>query len=236
MKNIFLKTAIFLFTIILLCGCPAELKITPNNDNTYSVEFKTIFGEKLTATLKDLSDISAQLSDDSAPPPSEFDLTKIIDAKKIENELNLRYLSQSKIQIQENIANSYKFIANAKTKKPSKNLPPIIIQKTEQKNGKTRLSVNLGAEILQKTLLQDKTTLKKFADVLMAPLVTGEEMTSQEYQDLLIEIYGETVTQELLSGNLKITIAAPDGKTVSQTITIAELLVISSPQSFVFEY
>lgn len=231
MKNFFTIT-LSIFIAIFFCGCPAELNITPNNDSTFSIEYNSIFGEKLTSALKDLSQISAQFSEAN---PSEFDLSQIIDAQTIENELNLRYLSQTKIKIQKKSQNSYNFIANAKTKNSAKNQPQLLSQE-KLKSGKTRFTLTLGPEILQATLLQNETTLKTFADILMAPLVTGEEMTTSEYKDLLTEIYGESVASELLSGDFKINVVLPNGKTLSQKIPIAELLVTSGERVFVFEY
>ena len=85
-KSIFYFIAIFSLSLIF-CGCPADLKIIANPDKTFSLEFNSVFGEKLTAALEDLSQVSAQFSENPQNSASQnqsqnFDLSQIIDTKK----------------------------------------------------------------------------------------------------------------------------------------------------------
>ena len=232
--------AIFAIAMIF-CGCPADLKIIANPDKTFSLEFNSIFGEKLTAALEDLSQVSAQFSENSQNIASasqnqsqNFDLSQMIDTKKIESELNAQYFSQSQVKIQKKGERAYSFIANAKVKNAAK-FPKDCLSQGNLPGGKKRVIFSLGVKSLQ-ALLGDKTILKTFAELLMAPLITGEEMAAADYEDLLSEIYGESVASELLSGKFKVDFVCPDGKILSQEIPIANLLAASEGVEFVFEY
>lgn len=240
-KQFFCFIAIFAISLIF-CGCPANLKIIANPDKTFSLEFNSIFGEKLVCALEDLSQISSQFSENSQNIASgeqnqsqNFDLSQIIDTKKIENELNLRYFSQSQVKIQKKSEKTYDFIADAKIKNIAK-FPKECLSQKKLPDEKTRIVFPLGAESLRTALLHDEGMLKTFADILMAPLVTGEEMSAEEYKDLLSEIYGEAVASELLSEKFKIEFVCPDGKILSQEIPVANLLASNNAIDFVFEW
>lgn len=233
-NSLFYFIAIFSISLIF-CGCPANLKIIANSDKTFSLEFNSVFGEKLVCALEDLSQISAQFSEDVASDEQNFDLSQIIDTKKIENEMNSQYFSQSQVKIQKKSEKTYNFIASAKIKNIAK-FPKECLSQEEMPGGKKRVVFSLGAKSLQAALLHDESTLKTFAEILMSPLVTGEEMSAEEYKDLLSEIYGEGVASELLSGKFKVDFVSPNGKILSQEIPIANLLASNKAVDFVFEY
>jgi|GEM_PF-1922024 len=238
---IFYFIAIFSISLIF-CGCPADLKIIANPDKSFSLEFNSNIGENFVSALEYLSQIPEQFAEDSqniANPgqnqSQNFDLSQIIDTKEIESEMNLRYFSQSQVKIQKKSAKSYNFIANTKIKNIAK-FPKDCLSQENLPNGKTRVTFSLSPEVLQTTLLRDETTIKGFAEILMAPLVTGEKMSAEEYRDLLVAVFGETVTDDLLSGEFKVDFICPDKKILSQKISMADLLIASEDVNFVFEY
>lgn len=48
--------------------------------------------------------------------------------------------------------------------------------------------------------------LQSYLDMLMAPTFTGEEMTNEEYIELVSEVYGERLAKELEEATVKITL------------------------------
>ncbi len=56
-----------------------------------------------------------------------------------------------------------------------------------------------------------------YLSVLMAPLVTGEEMDSEEYLDIISSVYGHTLAEELAKGIFKIEFAVP-GKIIQSSV------------------
>lgn len=239
--KIFWFIAIFAISLIF-CGCPANLKIIANPDKTFSLEFNSIFGEKLVCALEDLLQISAEFSENpqtvangKQSQSSNFDLSQIVDATKIEAELNSHCFSQSQVKIPKKSEKSYHFIASAKIKNIAR-FPAECLSQEKMPGGKNRVVFSLGAKALQETILRDESTLKTFAEILMAPLITDEKMSAEEYTDLLSELYGEAVARELLSGAFKIDFVRPDGNVLSQTIPIANLLTTDKAIDFVFEY
>lgn len=237
-KSIFYFIAIFSLPLIF-CGCPADLKIIANPDKTFSLEFNSVFGEKLTAALEDLSQVSAQFSENPQNSASQnqsqnFDLSQIIDTKKIESELDSKYFSQSQVKIQKKSEHAYNFIASTKIKNFAA-FPKDCLSQQELPGEKKRVVLSLGAKTLQ-TILHNESMLKTYTEILMAPLVTGEKMSVADYEDLLSGIYGESVASELLSGKFKVDFVCPNGKILSQEIPIANLLAASEGIEFVFEY
>lgn len=238
---IFNFIAIFAISLIF-CGCPADLKIIANPDKSFSLEFNSPIGENFVSALEYLSQIPEQFSENSQNianseqnQSQNFDLSQIIDTKEIENEMNLRYFSQSQVKIQKKSAKSYNFIANTKIKNIAK-FPKECLSQEKLPNGKNRVVFSLGPETLQATLLRDETMLKGFSELLMAPLITGEEMSAEEYRDLLSAVFGETVTDDLLSGEFKVDFVCPDGTILSQKIPMADLLIATENVRFVFEW
>lgn len=239
--SIFYFIAIFAISAIF-CGCQADLKIIANPDKSFLLEFNSPIGENFVSALEYLSQIPEQFSESSqniASPgqnqSQNFDLSQIIDTKEIENEMNLRYFSQSQVKIQKKSAKSYDFIANSKIKNIAK-FPKECLSQEKLPNGKNRVTFSLGPKILQATLLRDETTLKGFAEILMAPLVTGEKMSAEEYRDLLAAVFGEAVTDDLLSGEFKVDFVCPDGTILSQKIPMADLLIANENVHFIFAY
>lgn len=51
-----------------------------------------------------------------------------------------------------------------------------------------------------------------YMELLMAPVFTGEVMTSAEYIDLISAVYGNTLAEELEKATFKLSLTAPTGK------------------------
>ena len=76
---------------------------------------------------------------------------------------------------------------------------------------KNKLVVTLSPESLQnisKTLGEET---RSFLDLFMAPVITGEKMTDEEYLDLLESVYGKEITNDIKKASIKFTMTVPDG-------------------------
>ena len=93
----------------------------------------------------------------------------------------------------------------------------------------------LDPQSLAAAILQENTTAKTLADILMAPIISGEPMSLAEYKDLLAEIYGAPLASELLSGDLTIEYIR-NGKKQVQCIPVSDLLLAADGKRFVFRY
>lgn len=51
-----------------------------------------------------------------------------------------------------------------------------------------------------------------YMELLMAPVFTGEIMTTDEYIDLISAVYGSTLAQEIEKASFKLSLTAPNGK------------------------
>lgn len=76
--------------------------------------------------------------------------------------------------------------------------------------GKKRLLVTLTRETVAKTIASLPDELFEFADLLMAPVLTGERMTEEEYLILIAAAYGPQAARELEACSLLLTVRCPD--------------------------
>ena len=92
--------------------------------------------------------------------------------------------------------------------------PPFL--KTEPKEGK--LSLNIGNADIREFVNLLSEDDREYVELLMAPALTGEELTSKEYEELIKSAYGEKTADELKRAKLRISVTCPK-KVQSITVT-----------------
>lgn len=66
--------------------------------------------------------------------------------------------------------------------------------------------------------------LQTYLDMLMAPVFTNEEMTNDEYIELVSEVYGQKLAEELANATIKIIIEQPLKSEKNYSIKLVDLL------------
>lgn len=66
--------------------------------------------------------------------------------------------------------------------------------------------------------------LQTYLDMLMAPIFTNEEMTNEEYIELVSEVYGQKLAEELANATIKIMIEQPLKSEKNYSIKLVDLL------------
>ena len=99
------------------------------------------------------------------------------------------------------------------------------------------VSVTLSPEILQDLITNQNSIIQKYADLLMAPCFTGEELTKEEYIEVLSSLYGEKLAHELTEGYL--TICVPTGNQSKKgqpgiKIPLIEILTLQEEKNYTF--
>jgi len=78
-----------------------------------------------------------------------------------------------------------------------------------EKSGKKSFSVTLNPEYIQYLLTYLPEESTGYADLLMAPLFTGEEMDEEEYVDTVAVVYGRKLANEAVTFKFKFEITVP---------------------------
>ncbi|AEE15776.1 hypothetical protein [Treponema brennaborense] len=111
------------------------------------------------------------------------------------------------------------------------------------------VTVSLTPDVLQQMLALLPAETRDYADLLSAPVFTGERMDAAEYTDLIGAVYGKTMADELARGVLNVSVSVPRaviaafassenatvisaGKTVRFGVPLAEFLTQSEKIEF----
>jgi hypothetical protein len=107
------------------------------------------------------------------------------------------------------------------------------------------LIVTLGPKEIQNMYNACNEETRGYLDLLMAPVITGEKMSVDEYSELLASVYGPLFAKELVSGTAVIMICAPQNvaqtaaknndssvKKITKKIQLGELLTLSSEKTW----
>ena len=60
--------------------------------------------------------------------------------------------------------------------------------------------------------------------MLMSPTFTDDEMTDEEYLDLISSVYGQKLADEISSSTIKFVLESPSGKVSRHTVSLLTLL------------
>ncbi|MBP5588067.1 MAG: hypothetical protein J6X37_05010 [Treponema sp.] len=112
------------------------------------------------------------------------------------------------------------------------------IKYTHSKDGFIKsVSVTLSPEILQDLITNQNSIIQKYADLLMAPCFTGEELTKEEYIEVLSSLYGEKLAEELTQGYLSIRVPLRNSEKKGLPgvkIPVIELLTLQEEKTYTF--
>lgn len=73
-------------------------------------------------------------------------------------------------------------------------------------------------------------------DLLMAPVLTGEKMTKEEYRDLLALVYGEQFADEAQKATVDFRLVSPSGKAKQFSIPLLEFLTLTEERVYSIDF
>ena len=227
MKNKIFARAFFLalaiFAAVFFCGCPLKVTVECDKNDSLSVNFSSELGQAFVESLAQIQQISSENGQNS---PNLNDISK-----KIQTELNAKYFKNAVVNFGKSQLTAAAQVPNAKA------LPKEFINIQKAAGGKKTLTLTLSPQSLAASVLKENSAAKTMADILMAPIISGEEMSPQEYKDLLNEIYGPRLASEILAGELTVEfVDKASGKKQTQKVPVADLLMAHNGRKFVFEY
>lgn len=204
-----------------------NLIIAPQKSGEINIDFSSILGENFIQAVQEMAEIRNNLMEEQNP---STELSDIFQSELIQKELDSNYFSNSQIIFPNNSA----VYLRTKIPHPEK-LSSKLISVQKLQNNLNRITINISYENLKDSILKENSYVKNFADILMAPLFTGEEMDIEEYTDLLISVYGEALTEEILSRDLVLTFKS-ENNIREIAIPLEKLLVSKKGLSFSFDY
>ena len=205
-KNVIL-VSIFSFLLFLLCSCKTELKISVLPSGKIAVEYCAVPGKAFSETILAIS--GEEIYSDE---PIVFNANQIktsVDQTGLE-EVDVSGIKNSTLDIKG-------IIPSDKTDIFSKS--GIIKYGTTAKD----VEIVISVETLQKFYELCPEQFQNYIDLFMSPSFTGEEMTTEEYVDLVASVYGQELADEVLTSKLKITLQNNDKKVIKE-ISLLDIL------------
>ena len=210
MKNIYknLLVALFCSVILFLTSCKSQIKITFSK-NACTVKYSTKLGKALFDTFYAFA--------------GETESERIFDTeqfKQIFSEGGLKNVSaESKgideISIQGDIdGNNGDFISGSSIIKSSN-------------NGKN-VEIEFSRNNLLKMYDNMPSIMRSYIDLFMAPVFTEEEMSNEEYLELISSVYGQILADEIKTSTVDFIVVLSDGKTKQFSLELIDLINIKT--------
>ncbi len=211
MKTKFLLIPAISFSVFFT-SCLPKLSVTAGKSDEAVIQFSTGFSK---ATAKTLQSVTG--ADENAPLFSKDDILAVLN-------------SAGAVETSANIPSSTEI--NAKGRLPELSKHPLsqtgLIKKTDHS-----ITLTLGPKQITEFYEILSENAKSYLDLMMIPALIGEEMSVQEYKELLSSMYGPTFAEEIVSGKLTINLSSPDGKKkLEQTLSLGEILSAKEEQSW----
>ena len=211
--------ALALFAPLFLCACPLKVTIECDKNENLFVSFSSDLGQAFVESLAQIQRISGENGQNSS------NLDEI--SKKIESELNAKFFKNARVKFSQSELSAS---AQSSAKKLPKEFAAV-----QKSGGKKTFVLTISPQSLAASILQEDSAAKTLADVLMSPVISGEPSSLDEYKELLAEIYGERLADELLGGELAIEFVA-GGKKQVRRVPLSELLLADGGKKFSFDF
>lgn len=203
-----ISALLLLFAVFIFASCQNELKISADDSGIS-------FNYKINSSKEFLNFFSALANSDESDT--------IFNAEEISN-----LFEQAGFEKINSTSDGKNLSVNGKLSQTA--------QDPFSKSGMISLSQKKLSITLNKTnLLEFYNNLPEdfqtSLDLFMAPTFTGEEMTNEEYIELISEVYGQELADEFSAATLKLTVESPFGNK-NYSIKLVEILNIKNELIF----
>lgn len=212
----------FFYVLILFAftGCSSVAVFQARNDNSCDISMTLDSGEKLSRTVSDMMTMYSQMLglevSDSGIFTKEraLQMEQALSASDLQN-VCVKALSPSKLSVTGNV--------------PQNSMESSIVSC----NSKS-LSLTLSPRTIQTFAASLSPEMQMYLGLFMAPVFTGEKLTSDEYTGLIACLYGTDLAQELSNAKMNITLQSPQGKSKKSvfTIPLVEFLTLQEDKTY----
>ena len=215
MKRHFFRTLKLIFAaaalLVLCAGCTSEITLELKKDGSVDVEFSGAAGNAFAALINSANGLSG----DEATANSS---SVIFDTKEIEYEMGSHGFS--KVKAVSKKGTDLTVSMTDKNKKSAMFTSGVV----SVENGK--LNAQLSPQTLVKFYKTADSQTVQFLDMLLSPIFNEEQMSQEEYLEILAAFYGEEIAEEMKASKFKITLKNPDGSQTVQTVPFVKLLTL----------
>lgn len=175
-----------------LVSCAPSVKIDIANDNSAKMEFSTSLSKSIEGSIRSLMGLQ-----NDEPLYKEAPVRASLIATGLDVE-SINFPSMTGIEIKAGIKNINTSLTYAKD----------AVRVVSKGSGK-EATIQFSPQIITEALNFMPEETRTYADLLMAPVFTGETMTADEYLFLLSMVYGETLANELAKSSFFVELSAP---------------------------
>jgi hypothetical protein len=237
MKSILIKPIFFFLfaAVFTLFSCTARIdgNIMENGSAVMTVSMS--LGQRITALICSLAEAGGR--------PAGQEPAQILDGQSIARSMLqapgidsviLKNTSPSAVEGQARISQINIFLASADGK-------GFITFEQGRSGGRCGFSINLenGPVILGHL----SSEISDYLNALMAPIATGEKMTKNEYLELVGSFYNKSISDEIASSRIRVSVEFPgavtsakggtfSGRRAAFDIPLLDLLVLETPLSY----
>ena len=237
--------------LLTATSCSSEISISANKDCSTDFEFSADIGNAVYSTIQA---VTAGLNEINNAASAEQNTTSkdmpLFSSAQIEKAFSTSDVKNLKVQTPTVSSITVSGTALAPDEQTS------VIEKDNMKIAnfitctKNSLTLIVALSTVQNLVASLPEEPKSYLDLLMAPVLTGEEMSEDDYISLIGAVYGEKMQKEFSDASVKITLVPPEGcslkksalsdtknvKTSSNkavfTISLVEFLTLSSAKTF----
>lgn len=209
-----------MFLMVFATGCSSKVTIQANPNKSQDVEIKIDLGKHLLKTINDLTQGLGQFMDGEEIP--EITAANLVTKRDIENTIG----TQGAKNI--SVANPSKEMLDIKFSLDKNSKLKNFIEQTDNS-----LSLNLSGSTLQEIYFSFDEDDTMILDLLMAPCFTGEEISAEDYADVIETLYGRELANDLRTAKIDWILVAPKGvKSRTFQTTVLDFLTLTGEKKF----
>lgn len=209
-----------MFLMVFATGCSSKVTIQANPNKSQNVEIKIDLGKHLLKTINGLTQGLGKFMDGEEIP--EITAANLVTKRDIENTIG----TQGAKNI--SVANPSKELLDIKFSLDKNSKLKNFIEQTENS-----LSLNLSGSSLQEIYFSFDEDDTVILDLLMAPCFTGEEISAEDYADVIETLYGRELANDLRTAKIDWILVAPKGvKSRTFQTTVLDFLTLTGEKKF----
>lgn len=192
--------------VVALASCSASISVTAKNNDDVTLNFSSSFSKQAQEALLSLT--GAQENSKNRSLISADDVKSFLFSSQAVN-------VKADVSPQNQITASGDFASVS-----DKNLSALNILKRTPAS----LTLSLGPEQIAAFYNSLPEDTRSYFDLLMIPCLNDEKMDIAEYTELLASVYGTTLAQKIVNGQIKIELKSENPKkSVKAQLTLGEL-------------
>lgn len=196
-------TGLVLAACMLFVSCDCNLSVSETNSG-YKISYSTVLGKALLDTVGAVSDDGSEV---------------IFSAEEIQKV----FAETGMLNVRSESVKAESLLIEAET---SEKEDDFVSAAGLVKGDRKSYSLLFSRETLSAMYDGMPSMMKSYIDLFMAPSFSGEEMTDDEYVDLISSVYGDVVAEEIKDSKINLTLSKLDGRKQRYTIRLLDLINI----------